>query len=57
MQVVDGMILAANLQVLVNGALDIAVKDYLYAPEFNKLVPALCLEMTFGSRLVCNFQL
>jgi uncharacterized heparinase superfamily protein len=44
-------IIAGPLSISTRGAIDANVKEYQFAPEFNRLIPAKVLEVTFKERL------
>jgi len=44
-------IIANQLSIATRGAIDTNVDDYLFAPEFNRRIPAKVLEITFRKRL------
>lgn len=48
----DNIIQAGPLTMKIENALDIQIKTYDYAPEFNRLVPAQMLEIEFKSPLI-----
>jgi hypothetical protein len=52
----DGLIVAKNMGKLrVNGG-KIRIKNYSYAPEFNKLVSGKCVEIGFEKELECKIE-
>ncbi len=53
----DGLIVCEGLgKIRIKGG-KFRIRDYHYAPEFNKLLPAKCVEIKFNKELECRIEL
>jgi hypothetical protein len=53
----DGLIVCEGLgKIRIKGG-KFRIRDYHYAPEFNKLLPAKCAEIKFNKELECRIEL
>lgn len=50
----DGVISAGSVQILFDGAIEVKMDDYLFAPKFNVQIPAKMVTILFSSKLTTS---